>query len=167
MRERTLVARYCLDTSFFIDLWSEEGKFYRKIFVGIWDALQEAVREGSVIAPGSVKDELRDTKDKTQKAWVSANSEIFIPLDSHQVRALKEIVCKFPSYAREARNLADPAVIALAKVEGLTVLSSESWVSQMGAKNPKIPNVCEEFGVPCLDIKGYCQAEKIELQRTS
>lgn len=165
--ERTLTTRYCLDTSFFIDLWSDEGKFSREIFVGIWDALQEGVAGRSIVAPTPVRDELRDTKDTSLKAWVSENAEIFVSLDKPQLAALKEIVCKFPAYAHEARNLADPAVIALAKVDGLTVLSSETWVSQMGKKNPKMPNVCEEFGIRCLDVKGYCKAENIELQRRS
>jgi len=163
--ERTLTARYCLDTSFFIDLWSDEGKFSREIFVGIWDALQEGIVGRLIIAPTPVRDELRDTTDTSLKAWVSDNASIFVPLDKPQLAALTEIVCKFPAYAREPRNLADPTVVALAKVDGLTVLSSETWVSQMGKKNPKMPNVCEEFGLRCLDIKGYCGAESIELHR--
>jgi Domain of unknown function (DUF4411) len=161
---RSLLARYCLDTSFFIDLWSDEGAFSRGVFVGIWDALEEGVANCSIIAPSVVRDELRDTTDADQKAWVSGHSSVFVPLDLTQVSALTEIVRKFPGYANEARNLADPAVIALAKVDGLTVLSSENWVTQVG-KNPKMPNVCEAFGVKCLNVKAFCQAEAIELTR--
>jgi hypothetical protein len=164
---RTLLAKYCLDSSFFIDLWNDEGKFSRDIFVGIWDALEEGVTDCSIVAPIPVRDELRDTDDPSLKAWLSAKASMFVPLDAPQLTALTEIVRKFPAYANEARNLADPAVIALAKVDGLTVLSSETWVSQMGMKNPKMPNVCGDLGIQCVDIKGYCKAEGIELQRRS
>jgi hypothetical protein len=80
---------------------------------------------------------------------------------------LTEIVRRYPAYANNPRNLADPAVIALAKADGLTVLSSETKVTQQSERNPKIPNVCQEFSVPCLDIQGYCREEKIELRRSS
>ncbi len=44
------------------------------------------------------------------------------------------------------------------------MLTSEKRVSTLG-KNPKMPNVCESFGVSWLSIKSYCTAEGIELHR--
>lgn len=162
---RSLLARYSLDSSFFVDLWSNEGQFSRDVFVGIWDAVVEGISEGAIVAPGAVRDELADTKDASLKQWLSARATMFVPLDLAQLDALTEIVRKYPAYANEARNLADPAVIALAKVDSLTVLTSELRVTQQSMKNPKIPNVCDDFGVKCLDVQGYCRAEKIELER--
>lgn len=167
LETRSLLARYSLDSSFFIDLWSREGKFPRDIFVGIWEALVDGITKGEVIAPEAVREELANTKETALKRWLSEMSNMFVPLESGQLGPLTEIVRRYPAYANNPRNLADPAVIALAKADGLTVLSSETAVTQQSARNPKIPNVCEEFEVPCLDIQGYCRAEKIELHRPS
>lgn len=164
---RSLLARYSLDSSFFIDLWSREGKFPRDIFVGIWESLNEGIDKGEVIGPESVQEELSDTNETSLTRWLSDHASMFVPLESGQLGALTEIVRRYPAYANSPRNLADPAVIALAKADDLTVLSSETRVTQQSARNPKIPNVCEDFSVPCLDIQGYCRAEKIELHRTS
>lgn len=163
---RSLLARYSLDSSFFIDLWSREGKFPRDIFVGIWEALIEGINKGEVIAPESVREELSDTDEAPLKRWLSEHGGMFVPLESGQLGPLTEIVRRYPAYANNPRNLADPAVIALAKADGLTVLSSETKVTQQSERNPKIPNVCQEFSVPCLDIQGYCREEKIELRRS-
>jgi hypothetical protein len=46
------------------------------------------------------------------------------------------------------------------------VLTSEKRVPTLG-KNPKMPNVCESFDVKWLSIKGYCEAENIELLRAA
>lgn len=164
---RSLLARFSLDSSFFIDLWSREGRFPRDIFVGIWEALVEGIDKGEIIAPESVREELSDTDEAPLKRWLSEHGGMFVPLESGQLGPLTEIVRRYPAYANSPRNLADPAVIALAKADDLAVLTSETKVTQQSERNPKIPNVCEEFSVPCLDIQGYCREEQIELRRSS
>jgi hypothetical protein len=156
--------RYVLDTSFFLDLWKVNAQFSKEIFVGIWDSLIEAIATGAVVAPDSVRDELRATTDQKLKSWVTDHAGIFIPFDETQLWTVKEIVMRFPGYAQEARNLADPQVVALGRIRGLTVLTSETRVPTLG-KNPKMPNVCELFDVSWLSIRGYCGAEGIELHR--
>ena len=163
--EPSLLQRYCLDSSFLLDFWSDEGLRPRDVYLGIWEAVDEGVREGAIISPALVRNEVRDTTDPELKKWLATCGSMFVQLDRAQIAALEEIVRKFPAYAEEVRNLADPAVIALAKVKGLTVLTSEKWVSNPGPTKPKIPNVCEDFGVKCLDIDNYCRAESIELTR--
>jgi hypothetical protein len=164
---RSMLSRYSLDSSFFIDLWHSEGRFSRDVFVGIWEALNEGISGGHVVAPEAVREELADTNDPALKRWLSERSRIFIPIDQGQLDALTEVVRRYPAYADQPRNLADPAVIALAMADSLTVLTSEILVTQQSLRNPKIPNVCGQFGVECFDVMGYCRAEKIELQRSS
>jgi Domain of unknown function (DUF4411) len=156
--------RYVMDSSFFLDLWKEDGPFSKEIFVGIWDAVEEGVGTGQIIAPKIVREEIRNTNDQALKSWISDRPGMFITFDQDQLASLTEVVCSFDGYAQEARNLADPQVVALARVRGLTVLTSEKRVSTLG-KNPKMPNVCEAFGVPWLSVKSYCAAERIELHR--
>jgi hypothetical protein len=46
------------------------------------------------------------------------------------------------------------------------VLSSETKATQHSERKPKIPNVCQEFEIACLDIKELCRQEGIELHRS-
>ncbi len=163
---RSLLARYCLDSSFFIDLWDSEGEFSRDVFKGIWDALEDGVSQGTILAPEVVKEELLDTEDAQQKQWISTQGGMFVPLDMGQVRILAEIVDAYPKYAEEPRNLADPGVVALAKCDELVVLTSEKRAQQHSRKKPKIPNVCEDFGVESLSIINWCRAEEITVVRS-
>ena len=164
--EPTLMEKYVLDTSFFLDLWKVDGPFSKEIFVGIWDALQEAISSGAVVAPSSVREELRREKaDHDLKSWVSDHAGIFIPFDEAQLAVVTEIVRKFPGYALGVKNLADPQIVALGYIRGLTVLTSEKWVSTLANDNPKMPNVCESFGVTSLNVRSYCASEGIELHR--
>lgn len=158
-----LMERYVMDTSFFLDLWKEDAAFSKTTFVGIWDALRTGIASAKIIAPNSVRDELRDTNDPSLKEWVSDHAYMFIPFDEVQLTSVTEIVRKFPGYAREARNLADPQVVALARVRGLEVLTSEKWVETMSESNPKMPNVCQAFEMTSHNIKSYCEAEGIQL----
>ncbi len=50
---------------------------------------------------------------------------------------------------------ADPFVIAKAAVEGHTVVTME----QFRANAAKIPNICRHFGVPCLSLEEFFEAE--------
>ncbi len=164
---RSLFARYSLDTSFFIDLWNvEDGEFSRDVFRGIWEAFEDGVAAGRIVAAEAVKEELLDTTSEEQKTWVRRNSGIFVPLDSGQAGVLKQVVRAYPKYAEELKNLADPAVIALAKCDGLTVLTSEKRVPTLSKNKPKIPNVCDDFGVKSFKIIEWCRAEDIQVVRS-
>lgn len=75
---------------------------------------------------------------------------MFIPLDEPIQVATSEVLGRFARLVGEAANRtqADPFVIATAKVRGLTVITEESRGSD---GKPRIPLVCEAFGVPCIN----------------
>ena len=47
--------------------------------------------------------------------------------------------------------VADPFVIACAKIRNGTVVTEERWK----ANAAKIPNVCKHFEVPCIDLEAF------------
>ena len=47
--------------------------------------------------------------------------------------------------------VADPFVVAAAKAIAATVVTQEG----LKPNAAKIPNVCEEFGVPCIDLQTF------------
>jgi len=53
---------------------------------------------------------------------------------------------------RRSRSVADPFVIALARVQGLTVVSAER--ASGSPQKPRIPDVCAGLGVKCVPLLG-------------
>jgi hypothetical protein len=63
--------------------------------------------------------------------------------------------------ARSGHESADPWVIALAKLQGWTVVSQETSANEK-RKPPKsyyIPDVCRDLGVPCITLLGLMRRE--------
>jgi hypothetical protein len=52
--------------------------------------------------------------------------------------------------------VADPFVIACAKVRGGSVVTEE----QFKPNAAKIPNVCQHFNVPCIDLEEFMHQQK-------
>lgn len=74
--------------------------------------------------------------------------------------AVMEILQEFPLLIKENNRLtgrpeADPFVIAKGMVEERTVVTMERFKPQA----PKMPNVCEHFGVAYLDLLGFFRQE--------
>lgn len=84
---------------------------------------------------------------------------MFVPIDEATQIALKEVLARFPAIMKNShkRNAADPWVVALAKVRSLTVVTTEGPIS--GESNPKIPLVCEAFGVKSMNLIDFSRAE--------
>ncbi len=54
-----------------------------------------------------------------------------------------------------ATPVADPFVIACARVNSGTVVSQEKFKPNAA----KIPNVCAHFAIPCMDLEGFMRAQ--------
>lgn len=158
-----LFRKYALDSSFLIDLWTREGTHPRDIHVGLWEHFDRQCQGGEIIAPFEVREEVQNTYDEPLDRWLRQRKDMFIEIARPQLAVLEEIVRRYPAFARGSRNMADPAVVALAAPEGLTVLTSERYQSSPSPTEPKIPNVCEEHGVQALGINEYMRAERLVL----
>jgi hypothetical protein len=158
-----LFRKYALDSSFLIDIWTREGSHPRDIHVGLWEHFDGQCERGEVIAPFEVREELENAYDQALDRWLRARREIFIEIRRPQLEVLQEIVRKYPAFTQGPRNMADPAVVALAFPEGLTVLTSERYQASPSPTEPKIPNVCEEYGMVALGVNDYMRAESIIL----
>jgi hypothetical protein len=60
--------------------------------------------------------------------------------------------------------VADPFVIACAKISQGTVVTEEGWLRPSDKLTPKpkaakIPNVCAHFKVPCVDLEEFMQQQ--------
>ena len=157
-------AKYVIDTNVIVSFLGDgDSEHYpMDVFKPQWDFLETAVKGGQVIAPGVVADELEKwTKNRPAiKIWLQDHRYMFHEAtDGSELAAAKAIVNAFPAYATSANYLGDLEVMAFAHARGLRVISLELRANQHSAKRPKIPNVCEQFGIGWVSLAGFLRAE--------
>jgi hypothetical protein len=139
---------YCLDTSVLIESWVRN---YRpSSFPSFWKKMENSIREGNMIAPEIVLDELKRKDDELYK-WAKNQKMLFIPLSIEIQEIQTGIINSYPKLIDTSKNrsMCDPWVIALARLQKCTVVTEENRGSE---KRPKIPDVCDALGIECLKI---------------
>ncbi len=145
------MALYSFDSSAFINPFR---RYYPPdLFPRFWEEVAQRIAAGEIIASEVVRDEI-DEKDDELKAWVRAQTGLFVPVDEAQQDEVAAIMGRFPTWVdvESSKNNADPFVIALAKAKGLAVVQDEGNGSD---QNPKIPFVCRQFGVRPLKVVDF------------
>jgi len=140
---------YSFDSSAFINGWH---RYYPPdIFPTIWSDIDNLSQEGRLIATEEVLKEL-EKKDDVIYEWAKLRPHIFRLLDEQIQLTVIDILRDFPRLIdnRRQRSGADPFVLALAQIEGASVVTFESPSSNL--ERPKIPDVCLALGVPCMTL---------------
>lgn len=141
---------YSFDTSGLLDGWI---RYYSpEVFPSLWKQMEAAGAGGLLVAVQDVLFEL-EKKDDDVHNWAKQHMT-FVPLDTAIQKAARKILGRFPNLVnpRRSRSLADPFVIALAQVQGFTVVTAER--ASTSAQKPRIPDVCAAIAVPCLPLLG-------------
>ncbi len=150
---------YVFDTSSIRSL----QHFYPSVFKTIWDGLDGLVQQQNLISTREVWNELgRQNVSANVLAWAKQNKQIFTTPNAAELQIVAQIfqIKHFQSLIGEQQRLkgtpvADPFVIACAKIKGGTVVTEE----QLKQNAAKIPNVCQHFNVPCIDLEGFMQQQ--------
>ena len=150
---------YVFDTSSIRSL----QHFYPSVFKTIWDGLDGLVQQQNLISTREVWNEVgRQNVSADVLAWAKSNKQIFTTPTSAELQFVAQIlqIKHFQGLIGEQQRLkgtpvADPFVIACAKIKGGTVVTEE----QPKPNAAKIPNVCEHFNVPCIDLEGFMQQQ--------
>ncbi len=119
-----------------------------------WPFLLQKAEDGNIASPIRVYKELTDETYGALRDWAVENrdSGFFVEASEKVQRAFTKIadhVLTQQYKAEQAQKFldgADPWLIAHAKTEGGLVVTNEI-VAGLGAKKPKIPNLCNKFGV--------------------
>ena len=141
---------YSIDTSALIQSW--HNRYPKENFPGFWNKLSELVGSGTLVATEEVKIELDRKADELLK-WAEQQNGFFVQIDDdiqHEVRRILQNHKKLLD-TRKGRSGADPFVIALAKLRGLTVVTEEG-PSRNPIKKPNIPDVCKDLAVKCIRV---------------
>jgi len=149
---------YVIDTSVVSAL---HRNYYRSRFVTLWKLFDEMVASGGFT---STREALRELEDHGGGAydWAQRNPALF-SIPGAKEGAFVAKIYSVPHFQanmekqkllRGGRN-ADPFLIARAAMTSSTMLTME----QLKTNAAKIPNICQHFGVPCMDLEGFMEKE--------
>lgn len=142
---------YLLDTNVYIEA---KNRYYQmSIFPGFWAWLEMGMASEQLLSICMVRDELLDNKDELAE-WARSHKARFLTEDDRETQenfaAIAQHVMEHPVFAAQQKenflSVADPWLIAKAKVLGATVVTQEA-LAPANSKKVKIPNVCRQFGV--------------------
>lgn len=150
---------YVFDTSSF----SKLKHFYPGVFKSVWAGLDELVQQQRLISTKEVWRELEaGNPDQHVNTWLHARKEIFTVPSAAEMQFVAEIfkIPHFQALIGEKQRLkgtpvADPFVIACAKVRNGTVVTEELLKENAA----KIPNVCARFNIAYVDLEQFMQQQ--------
>jgi len=136
---------------------------FPSVFKTIWDGLDMLIQQQNLISTREVWNEVeRQNISKEVLDWAKQNKKIFTIPTTAELQFVATIfqVNHFQSLIGEQQRLkgtpvADPFVIACAKIKGGTVVTEE----QSKPNAAKIPNVCQHVNVPCINLEGFMQQQ--------
>jgi len=145
---------YVIDASSLIEA---KDRYYGFDFCpGYWDWLLRENARGVVFSIDKVGRELEAGNDDLA-VWAKANAaNFFLPVDQPTLTAMPHIVTWInganfrPQAVPPFLAGADPFLIAFALVGGHTVVTDEVFVPGE-RRSVKIPAVCQQFNVACID----------------
>ena len=152
---------YVFDTSSLIDLFSN---FYESRFPSLWKKFDQLVASQRFASVREASNEIqRHYRADRLTEWMRQNPSVFAEPTEGEVAFVKEIF-EYPHFqtliSRKSRltgqPVADPFVIARAKVFNATVVTQEHFRENAA----KIPNVCEHFGIEWTDLEGFMEREE-------
>jgi predicted nucleic acid-binding protein len=145
--------RYCLDTNVLIQAWL--NYYSPKFCPDYWSVLNELGNQGIIFIPQMVKEEILRTDDDLSQ-WLRASKIPVAKVDTNVTNFLKVIYAADPSHKNlvdntRRRSLADPWIIAHAINENAIVVTKEEKVTAANTTRIKIPNVCDNMGIPWIN----------------
>lgn len=145
--------RYCLDSNVLIQAWQQY--YSHEICPEYWDVLNDLGHEQVLFIPEQVHEEINKTEDNLTE-WLNSSAILVLNTSEKVTNCLSQIFAYDPTHKRlvdsiKQRSLADPWIIAHAMNEAATVVTQEQMNTSNRPDRIKIPNVCRNMGVRCID----------------
>lgn len=149
-------AEYTFDTSSFIAL---RKTYPEDIFVSLHKQLIPILTSGRTVVLDVVFTELKDKELQLHNLIKSTiPKERQLNFEDY-IETTQQLIHNYYDSKGKAQNLkADPHIIAVGKIEKLTVISEE-----FNSDPTKIPYVCDKENVKCMDLLEFMRKEKIKL----
>jgi hypothetical protein len=121
----------------------------RDIYTTLWHQVEALLRQGGAVVPQKAVAELSRGTD-TLASWVKQTGAVY-HTDAAVIGIVAQISARHPGWVQQTKNVADPFIIATAKVLGAVVVTNErSRTIATADANLRIPQVAAEFGVATL-----------------
>ena len=150
---------YVFDTTVFILFFNS---YYRGSFPSLWQNFDQLVANEQITSTREVRRELEDNGDQELQSWLKTIKELFPTPTAAEARFAAEIytVTHFQQNIERKKllkggNVADPFVIARAKMLSATVVTLE----RERPNSAKIPNICKHFGIACISLEEFMKRE--------
>jgi hypothetical protein len=151
--------KYIFDSGPLIDLFRH---YYPERFPSLWQRFYSLVSDGKIISVREVYNEI-EAKEDALAYWAKKQKDkLFLPSTSKELQFVSEIfqIRHFQAMIRKQERLqgkpvADPFVIARAKIQECQVVTTESLKDNAAG----VPNVCERFSIPYINLEGFMQQE--------
>jgi len=149
--------KYVFDSDSLINLFRH---YYPERFPTLWEQFDALVLKGKLISVREVFNEIGSSEDSLG-TWAKEQKNIlFLESTVEELKFVSEIfqVLHFQAMIRKQERLkgkpvADPFVIARAKISGACVVTQEKKTENAA----KIPNVCDHFGIRCINLEGFME----------
>jgi hypothetical protein len=140
--------------------------YYRNRFPSLWRNFDALVNQGALVSTREAFREIMDAQITELRQWAENNQGLFATPTAAEGAFVAGIyaVPHFQQNIEQQKRLkeernADPFVIARASVENRTVVTME----QFKAHAAKIPNICHHFGIRCMTLEEFMEAENWQL----
>jgi hypothetical protein len=153
---------YIFDTNVFHAL----GYYYPSRFPTIWARIDELASKHVLRSVREVQREIeRNCPFDCIDDWVKKHHELFLIPTEEEAKVVAEIFKKeqYRGFVKREKLLkglpvADPFIIAAAKVHSACVVTQES----LKAGGARIPTACAELRVPCIDLEKFFEQEQLK-----
>lgn len=148
---------YSIDTSAFLEAWVRN--YPKDVFPTIWDQMELAARNRILRASDEVLREL-ERKEDGAHSWMKSHPEMLVPFDSSIELHVSAIMQRYPRLVdtKKGRSGGDPFVIAVARLQNLTVITAENQTGKLDV--PRIPDVCADLGIRCIRMIEFFREQK-------
>jgi len=151
--------KYVFDSDSLINLFRH---YYPERFPTLWEKFHALASAGELISVREVFNEIGSREDSLA-IWAKEQKDIlFSESTTGELKFVGKIfqVQHFQAMIRKQERLkgkpvADPFVIARAKISGACVVTQEKNTENAA----KIPNVCDHFGIDCINLEGFMKKE--------
>ena len=149
---------YCLDANVLIQAWQ---KYYSPDFCqDYWDILNNLGSKGRIFIPEEVRNEIvtddKDSNGDDLSKWLKRSAIPVHKPTEDVIRCWQTILGANPLHKLlvdniKGRSFADPWVISHALSLKATVVTKENFDTALNTKRIRIPNVCENMKIRCID----------------
>jgi Domain of unknown function (DUF4411) len=136
--------------------------YYRRRFPTLWRNFDQLVAAGGLVSTREALREIEDGPVPELRDWARNNHGLFSTPNAAEGAVVVRIyeVQHFRQNIEQQKllkggRIADPFIIAKAAAEQRTVVTMELFKDHAA----KIPNICRHFGVPCLTLEEFMEAE--------